>query len=141
MGGAISLAGAVDVPSIRAIAADAPSPLEWYEYLPPFSLQDPFSRPIMALYYPLVMLRARALPPTSTVEAVRNFGVRPLLLISTGQDAEFSRVSTYFDAAIGPKMHWNIPNSSHCAAPGTHAQEYEKKLVDFFDGSLLKRQK
>ena len=136
MGGAISLAGAVGVPSILAIAIDAPSPLQWYEYLPPFSLQDPFSRPIMALYYPLVMLRARALPPTSTVEAVQNYSPRPLLLISTGQDAEFSRVSTYFDAAVGPKMHWNIPDSSHCAAPSTHPQEYEQHLVDFFNSTL-----
>jgi uncharacterized protein len=137
MGGAISLAGAVGVPSIQAIAADAPSPLEWHKYLPPFSLQDPFSRPIMALYYPMVMLRARALPPTSTVEAIQNYGNRPLLLISTGQGAEFSRISTYFDAALGTKNHWNIPNSSHCAAPSTHPQEYEQRLVKFFDATLL----
>ena len=137
MGGAISLAGAVGVPSIVAIAADAPSPLEWYENLPQFSLQDPFGRPITALYYSMVMLRARAMPPSSTVEAVQNYGKRPLLLISTGQEGEFSRVSTYFDAARGPKTHWNIPNSSHCAAPSTHPQEYEQHLVEFFNTALL----
>jgi pimeloyl-ACP methyl ester carboxylesterase len=137
MGGAISLAGAVGVPSIAAIAADAPSPLEWYENLPPFSLRDPFSQPIMAIYYSMVMLRARALPPTSTIEAVQNYGDRPLLLISTGQGGELSRVSAYFDAAIGPKTHWNIPNSSHCAAPSTHFQEYEQHLVEYFDATLL----
>jgi pimeloyl-ACP methyl ester carboxylesterase len=136
MGGAISLAGSVGVPSIRAVSADAPSPLEWREYLPPFSLQDPFSLPITALYYPLVMLRARALPPTSTVEAAQDYGSRPLLLISTGQGGEFSRVSTYFDAAVGPKAHWNIPDSSHCAAPITHPQEYETHLINFFNSAL-----
>ena len=137
MGGAIALAGAVSVPSIRAVAADAPSPLQWQEYAPPFSLQDPLSGPIMALYYPLVMLRARAIPPSSTVEAVQNYGSRPLLLISTGQGGEFSRVSAYFDAATGMKTHWNIPNSSHCAAPSTHPQDYEQHLAEFFDATLL----
>lgn len=136
MGGAIALAGAVGVPSIQAIAVDAPSPLEWYEYLPPFSLQDPFSLPITALYYPMVIVRARVLPSTSTVEAVKNYGPRPLLLISTGESGEFSRVDTYFDAAVGPKAHWNVPDSSHCAAALTHPQEYENKLVEFFDSAL-----
>jgi fermentation-respiration switch protein FrsA (DUF1100 family) len=138
MGGAISVAGSVGVPAIRAVAADAPSPLELPEALPSFSLQDPFSLPITALYYPLVMIRARAVPPTSTVEAIQNYGSRPLLFISTGQSGEFSRVSSYFNAATGPKAHWNIPNSSHCAAPLTHSKEYEQHLVEFFDASLLK---
>jgi len=136
MGGAIALAGAVGVPSIHAVAADAPSPLQWAENRPSFSLQDPFSLPIIALYYQMVILRARTLPPTSTVEAVRNYGPRPLLLISTGQGGELSRVSTYFDAAENPKTHRNIPDSSHCAAPVTHPAEYETHLVDFFNSAL-----
>jgi len=139
MGGAIALAGSVDVPAVRAIAVDAPSPLELPEALPSFNLQDPFSLPITALYYPLVMIRARAIPTMSTVEAIQNYGPRPLLFISTGQGGEFSRVSSYFDAASGPKTHWNIPNSSHCAAQGTHPKEYEQQLVEFFDASLLKQ--
>jgi uncharacterized protein len=138
MGGAISLAGSVGVPAIHALAADAPSPLELSEALPAFSLQDPFSLPITALYYPLVMIRARARPPTSALEAIRNYGPRPILLISTGENGEFSRVQSYFNAATGPKTHWNVPDSSHCAAPRTNPKEYEQHLVEFFDATLLK---
>lgn len=137
MGGAISLAGSVGVPAIRVVAADAPSPLGLPEALPTFSVQEPFSFPITALYYSLVMIRARALPPTSTMDAVKNYGARPLLFISTGESGEFSRVQSYFNAANGPKAHWNIPDSSHCAAPGTHPKEYEQHLVEFFDSALL----
>jgi uncharacterized protein len=137
MGGAISLAGAVGVPAISAVAVDAPSPLQWYENMPTFSLHNPFNLPIMVLYYPLVMLRAHALPSTSTIEAVQNYGSRPVLFISTGQGGEFARVNTYFDAAIGPKTHWNIPDSSHCAALSTNPQEYEQHLVEFFNTTLL----
>lgn len=136
MGGAIAIAGAVGVPAIRAIAVDAPSPLHWNENLPQFSLRDPLSLPITALYYQLILLRVQRLPPTGTIEAIQDYGARPILFISTGQGGEFSRVKTYFEAALGPKTHWNFPDVSHCAAPGAHPQEYEQQLVNFFNSFL-----
>ena len=136
MGGAIAIAGAADVPAMRAIVVDAPSPLQWNENLPQFSLHDPLSLPITALYYQLILLRVRRLPPTGTVAAVQNYGARPILFISTGQDGEFSRVKTYFEAALGPKTHWNFPDASHCTASGAHPQEYEHQLVNFFNSFL-----
>ncbi|HEY3311656.1 MAG TPA: alpha/beta hydrolase [Anaerolineales bacterium] len=136
MGGAIALAGSAGVPSIRAVAADAPSALQWYENLPAFSLQDPLSLPVMALYYPLVILRAQALPPTSTFQAIQDFGPRPLLFISTGRDAEFTRVQAYFEAARGHRQHWNIPEADHCSGPASQPQAYQQHLLDFFNSSL-----
>jgi fermentation-respiration switch protein FrsA (DUF1100 family) len=136
MGAAIALGGAAATPSIRAVALDALSPLQWYENLPPFSLRDPLSLPVMALYYPLVMLRARALPPTGTLQAIQDYGARPVLFISSGQGAEFSRVSAYYQAAAGPKEHWNIPDSSHCYGPAAHPAEYQQHLLNFFDSAL-----
>lgn len=136
MGGAIALAGAVRTPDIRAIAIDAPSPLQWYENLPPISLRDPFSLPIVAMYYPLVMLRSRALPPTSSMEAVRAYGTRPILFISAGNAGEFARIGTYYQAAAGPKQHWNIADATHCAGPSMHPEDYEQHLVEFFNSAL-----
>jgi len=138
MGGAISLAGTLDTPSIRALALDAPSPMSWFENLPAFSLNDPFGLPTMALYYAFVRLRTGVPSPASTLENARHYTDRPVLFISTGQEAEFSGVSSYFKAAGGSKTHWNIPDSSHCAAPNTHPQEYEQHLVDFFNQTLHK---
>jgi fermentation-respiration switch protein FrsA (DUF1100 family) len=141
MGGAISLAGAVNVPSILAVAADAASPLSWSENMPAFSLRDPISLPTIALYYRLVQLRTQAQPPTSTVDAVRNFGSRPVLFISSGNGAEFNRINFYFEAAIGPKSHWNIPEASHCGGPFTRPADYKQHLVDFFNSTLLHKSK
>ncbi len=136
MGAAIALAGSVAVPSIHAVALDAPSPLQWYENLPQFSLRDPLSLPVLALYYPIVMLRAGSLPPTSTTQAIQDFGNHPILFISTGQDTEFFRINTYFEAASGPKDHWNIPDSTHCAGPAARPLEYQQHLLQFFNSSL-----
>lgn len=135
-GAAIALAGAVDLPSIRAVALDAPSPLQWYENLPEFNPSDPLRLPVLALYYPLVMLRAGTIPPTSTIRAVQAYGPRPILFISSGQDSEFTRVSAYTKLASGPKEHWNIPDTTHCAGPLTHPKEYQQHLLDFFNSAL-----
>jgi len=137
MGGAIALAGAVNNPSILAVAADAPSPLSWSENLPAFTLRDPISLPTMALYYRLVQLRTQAQLPGSTIDAARNYGSRPILLISTGSGGELDRVNSYFEAARGEKTHWNIPEASHCGGPGVRPVEYQQHLLDFFNSSLL----
>lgn len=136
MGGAIALAGSANAPGIRAVVADAPSPLQWYENLPVFSAQDPISLPIIALYYPMLMLRSGTLPPTSTLDAVRNQNGRPILFISSGQSAEYARVETYFQAVPGPKEHWNLPAATHCSGPGYDPAEYQKHLLNFFKTNL-----
>jgi len=136
IGAEIALAGALNVPSVQAIALDALSPLQWYENLPPFSLRDPFSLPVTTLYYSLLALRTQALPAISTIEALQEFGSRPILFISTGQAAELERTRTYFEAAPGPKEYLNIPEANHCTGPVTRPGEYEDYLLRFFDRYL-----
>lgn len=136
MGASIALAGAANLPAIRAAALDAPSPLSYRENLPEFNPHDPLMLPIMGLYYPLVMLRARALPPTSTLLAVQQFGQRPLLFISSGLGSEKVRVDTYFAAAQGPRSHWNLPGASHCSGPQHAPLEYSQHLLEFFNTNL-----
>jgi fermentation-respiration switch protein FrsA (DUF1100 family) len=136
MGAAIAIGGAVNAPEIRALAVDAPSQLLWNENLPQFSPRDPFSRPIIALYYQFILLRVQALPVTSTDEAVKNYGGRPILFISTGQSGELSAMNAYFKAALGPKEYWNIPDAKHCDGPNSHPEEYQQHLVNFFNSAL-----
>ena len=136
MGGAIALAGAVDAPEIQAIAADAPSPLGWAENLPAFSLREPLTLPVIALYYPLVILHSHSLPPTNTARAVQDNGTRPLLFISTGLGEEFAWASHLDEAARGPHEHWNIAEAGHCGGPLARPQEYQQRLLNFFDINL-----
>ena len=90
----------------------------------------------MALYYPLVMLRSQSLPPTTTLQAVQADGAKPILFISSGQGEEYTRVSSYYSAARGPREHWNIPEATHCTGPAARPQEYQQRLIDFFDKNL-----
>ncbi len=134
-GGAIALGGAALSPQIGAVAVDAPSPLSWEENKPDFQT-DPFHALTVTAYFHIVALKAGTYAPISTLEAIRAVSPRPILFISTGQGAEKARVQSYYQAASGPKTHFNLPDSSHCAAPYTHPAEYGQALVEFFDAYL-----
>ncbi len=134
-GGAIALGGATLSPQIGAVAVDAPSPLSWEENKPNFQ-QDPFHAITFTAYFHIVALKARTYAPISTLEAIQSVSPRPILFISTGQGDEQTRIQAYYEAASGPKIHFNLPNSSHCAAPYTHPAEYGQTLVEFFDTYL-----
>jgi len=134
-GGAIALGGAALSPQIGAVAVDAPSPLSWEENKPDFRA-DPFHALTVTTYFHIVALKVGTYAPISTLEAIQSVSPRPILFISTGQGAEKARVQSYYEAASGPKAHFNLPDSSHCAAPYTHPTEYGQALVEFFDAYL-----
>ncbi len=134
-GGAIALGGAAFSPQIGAVAVDAPSPLSWEENKPDFRA-DPFHALTVSAYFHIVAIKAGTYAPISTLEAIQAVSPRPLLFISTGQGGEKARVQSYYEAASGPKIHFNLPDSGHCAAPYTHPAEYGQALVEFFDACL-----
>ncbi len=134
-GGAIALGGAAFSPQIGAAAVDAPSPLSWEENRPDFRA-DPFHALTFTTYFHIVALKAGAYAPISTLEAIQAVSPRPILFLSTGQGGEKARVQSYYEAASGPKVHFNLPHSSHCAAPYTHPAAYEQALIEFFDTYL-----
>jgi fermentation-respiration switch protein FrsA (DUF1100 family) len=134
-GGAIALGGAAFSPEIGAVAADAPSPLSWEENRPDFRA-DPFHALTFSAYFHIVAIKAGTYAPISTLEAIQAVSPRPILFISTGQGGEQARVQSYYETASGPKVHLNLPDSGHCAAPYTHPVEYEQALVEFFDTHL-----
>jgi hypothetical protein len=47
-------------------------------------------------------------------------------------------VAQFFAAAGEPKQMWILPNTPHISGLQTHPQEYEQKVIEFFDTYLLK---
>jgi pimeloyl-ACP methyl ester carboxylesterase len=140
MGGAIGLAAAARDPRIDAVVADAPSPLSFDEARPKVGASNWLvSLPVYTLYYSFISLANGTFTPYTTVGAIPDLAPRPLLFISTGAGDEIERVRAYFNLARGPRSHWNIPASSHCAGPVTHPVEYEQRLADFFNATLLEK--
>jgi uncharacterized protein len=79
-------------------------------------------------------------PPTNLKELVPRIAPRPLLLIAapnapTGEDLNRG----YFAAAGHPKTLWEIPESGHVGGLSARPEEYERRVVGFFDRALLQR--
>ena len=77
-------------------------------------------------------------------ELVGEISPRPLLLIAGGQGAagpgggEFGLARMYAEAAREPVEFWGLPAGRHTAALREQPEEYERRVVGFFDEALLK---
>ena len=73
-------------------------------------------------------------------ELVARISPTPLLLIATGgslpAERDFNRI--YARAAHEPVELWDLPDVDHTAAIRERPQEYEKRVVGFFDDALLR---
>jgi uncharacterized protein len=60
----------------------------------------------------------------------------PTLMISAGEQVERDYNVLYERAASGPVEHWNLPSAQHTRAIREHPEEYERRVVSFFDAAL-----
>ena len=81
-----------------------------------------------------------AAPPPPLEERVPRVAPTPLLLIAAGgfpTEIEFNR--HYAAVANEPFTYWELPDVGHTAAVRERAEEYERRVVGFFDEALLER--
>jgi hypothetical protein len=76
-------------------------------------------------------------PPKHLKTLVPKIAPRPLLLIADPESPNGERLNRlYFKAAREPKALWEIPNAGHVNGIATHREEYERRVVSFFDHAL-----
>jgi fermentation-respiration switch protein FrsA (DUF1100 family) len=78
-------------------------------------------------------------PPPPTVDRIGRIAPRPVFLIYAvpGQGGEATRQPRYFAAAGEPKQLWRVPGAGHTGGIDAQPEEYERRVVDFFDRALL----
>lgn len=140
-GAEIALASTALEPGIAAVAAEDAEFSTTRDILLLPDWQDRVFFPMYPLFIKVMEWRSGTSAQISISEAVGRISPRPMLLISNGQDFDYIQAQHYFTLAKEPKQHWNIPDSHHCGGLSTHPQEYETKLVEFFDRSLLEEEK
>jgi uncharacterized protein len=140
-GAEIALASTALEPGVAAVAAEDAEFSTTRDILLLPEWQDRLFYPMYPLFIKVMEWRSSTSAQISISEAVGRISPRPMLLISNGTDFDYLQAQHYFELAKEPKEHWNIPDSQHCGGLSTHPQEYETKLVDFFDSSLLGRKK
>ena len=86
-----------------------------------------------------VTIFANQLPPPSLVDLVPKIAPTAIFFIhaTKGAGGEDNNPD-YFDAAGRPKQIWKI-ETSHTHGLTDHPQEYERRVVGFFDRNLRRR--
>jgi predicted alpha/beta hydrolase len=78
------------------------------------------------------------LPPGDLVGLVREIsGAVFFVYGERGQPEEDPANRAFYDAARGPKEIWEVPGSTHMGGPAAQPQEYERRVIAFFDRWLL----
>ena len=72
----------------------------------------------------------------SPVTDISRIGPRPVLLIYGEHEAERGGAELLYNAAQQPKELWIVPGAGHGGYIGVAPQEYERRVVTFFDKAL-----
>jgi uncharacterized protein len=86
-----------------------------------------------------VALFSNDAPPPSLKDLVGRIAPTPVFFIygEHGQDGERNLNPTYYAAAGAPKTLWQVPGSGHVGGINAQPKQYERRVVGFFDRSLL----
>jgi fermentation-respiration switch protein FrsA (DUF1100 family) len=137
LGGEILLEAAATDERIHAVVADGPGARSIKEEM----LTD---APTLNLGLPFIWTNNQVIAvlsgddtPERLDHLVSRIAPRPLMLIAAGTGVEPELMQIYFDAASEPKTLWNIPESHHIKGLIAVPDEYERRVVEFFDAALL----
>lgn len=85
-------------------------------------------------------LFANDLPPPSLKSEVANIAPSAVFFIygENGQGGTETKPNRgFYDAARDPKQIWEVPDGQHIAGITTRPDEYERRVIRFFDDALL----
>jgi hypothetical protein len=78
-------------------------------------------------------------PPPLMHDIVGRIAPRPVFIIWTPNGVDTEALNReYYKAAGEPKTLWEIPESKHVGGLQARPEEYERRVVGFFDDALLR---
>ena len=128
---------AADDRRLKAVVADGATVEGFADYRDVEGLDE--GTPFYLTLYTAARLLSGVSPGEPLKELVARISPTPLLLVATGRDvpAELKANRVYAAAASEPVEHWELPDVNHTAAIRERPEEYERRVVGFFDDALL----
>jgi hypothetical protein len=141
VGGEMMLDAASDTKSLAAVVSEGAGARVFSEEidqdLPPF---EKATNAVPAwIKQASIAVFSNQSPPTNLKELVPKIAPRAMFLIAapnapTGEDLNRG----YYKAAGEPKALWEIPESKHVGGQEARPAEYERRVIGFFDRTLLR---
>ena len=138
MGGEALLGAAAEYPVIQAIAADGATRRSTKELL-----ALPSERPLVRSFTARVMFAAvqlisREAPPRPILDSMYAARTTRFLLVAAGRNELETAFNRLFAVILGGRASlWVVPGVEHTGAFSRYPQEYEQRLIEFFDAALL----
>ncbi len=137
VGGQIALRAGAEYYQIQAVIADDPGFVSVDDAPIPGDTTQRLLGWVSWINSRLVSLWTGTPIPPGVPEALGKIPPRPLLLIDTGQGHGRDLVRHFYQIAEEPKTLWEIPETFHGGQFDARPEEYEERMIGFFDQALL----
>jgi uncharacterized protein len=140
VGGELMLEAAAETKDLAAVVSEGAGARSLREELDMPGLGT-FERAMFVVGYGVkdatMTVTANRMPPPSLKKLVPRIAPRPLLLIADPESENGEKLTrVYFQAAHEPKALWEIPHAGHVNGIAARPDEYERRVVGFFDQAL-----
>jgi dienelactone hydrolase len=142
VGGEMMLEAAARTPGLKAVVSEGAGERSVREYLDMTVSNKWVGLPTYFMLSAGIALFTNHTPPPSLKDLVGRIAPTPVLFIygQHGQEGERNLNPTYYKAAGRPKAIWEVPDSGHVGGIDARPKQYERRVVGFFDRTLLKGQ-
>ncbi|MGZ4387959.1 MAG: alpha/beta hydrolase, partial [Gaiellaceae bacterium] len=136
VGGELMIEAAAENPGLRAVVSEGAGERSFREALVR-GVRGALMLPTSAVQTAALTVLSNEPPPPSLKDAVAKVAPRSLFLVYAGRSGAGEDINpTYFRAAHEPKAIWKIPEAHHVGGFDARPQEYERRVVGFFDRAL-----
>jgi dienelactone hydrolase len=139
VGGEMMLEAAARTPGLKAVVSEGAGERSVREYLDMTISNKWVGLPTYFMLSAGIALFTNHTPPPSLKDLVGRISPTPVFFIygEHGQEGEHNLNPTYYKAAGRPKAIWEVPGSGHVGGLDARPKEYERRVVGFFERTLL----
>jgi dienelactone hydrolase len=138
VGGEMLLQTAAETTDLAAVVSEGAGSRTVSEVMADTSgLEKWLAAPQYALQTAAVALFSDKRPPANLETLIPRISPRPIFLINALHGEVDNKAPEYFAAAGEPKEQWLVPSGGHTGGISAMPREYERRVVGFFDRSLL----
>jgi len=139
VGGEMMLEAAAKTTGLSAVVSEGAGERSVREYLDMTGNDKWLAVPSSVALTAGITLFSNNRPPPSLKDLVGKISPTPVFFIygEHGQPGERNLNPTYYAAAGIPKAVWKVPGSGHVGGMNAQPKQYERRLVGFFDRTLL----
>jgi uncharacterized protein len=139
VGGEMLLEAAAETDALAAVVSEGAGARAYGEDMDHEGgvLEKALNAPYMAIKSAAVAVFSNQPPPPHLKDLVERIAPRPVMLIAAPNSPNGEDLNRAYYASAGePKTLWEIPESGHVGGMEARPEEYERRVVGFFDRAL-----